>query len=88
MMNKRVSMVMAAALSLTVAAGCASSSTQPAANDGKNAAATPAGPTKISIMASLKIPEVPTDTIQKLVEEKPIQNLRFNGFQMAATMRR
>ncbi|SFK95069.1 carbohydrate ABC transporter substrate-binding protein, CUT1 family (TC 3.A.1.1.-) [Paenibacillus sp. 1_12] len=71
MMNKRFSMVMAAALSLTVAAGCASNTSSPAATDSKNAAATtPAGPTKITIMASLKIPEVPSDIIQKLVEEK------------------
>jgi putative aldouronate transport system substrate-binding protein len=72
MNNKRITMMMAAALSLTVAAGCSSAGTKPAATGGTGTAAStaPAGPTKITIMASLKIPEVPSDTIEKLVEEK------------------
>jgi putative aldouronate transport system substrate-binding protein len=70
MKRKRGLMVLATALSLTVAAGCASNGAPAPAPSGNANGAASSGPTKITIMASLKIPEVPSDTVEKLVEEK------------------
>ncbi|TLS49221.1 extracellular solute-binding protein [Paenibacillus antri] len=83
MANKRASMLLAAFTALAVTAGCGSASTggsnepeQPANNAGTGAQAetktepeAPKEPFKLSIMANLHTPEVPSDKIEKLVEE-------------------
>ncbi|WP_309120889.1 extracellular solute-binding protein [Paenibacillus sp.] len=83
MANKRASMLLAALTALAVTAGCGSASTggseapeQPANNAGAGAQAetktepeAPKEPFKLSIMANLHTPEVPSDKIEKLVEE-------------------
>ncbi len=58
-----------------VAAGCSSKET-PAA-DGAGAKED-TGPTKITIMTSLQTPEVPSDTLKKLLEEKTNTQLTIN----------
>ncbi|WP_166238647.1 extracellular solute-binding protein [Paenibacillus turpanensis] len=71
MNKKQVSLLLSTTLAVSLVAGCASGTKeaeQPNAAGGQ--AEAPKGPTKISIMANLHTPEVPSDMIEKLVEEK------------------
>ncbi|WP_372636315.1 extracellular solute-binding protein [Cohnella sp.] len=77
-MKKRYGkMAMAAALTLSVvAAGCAQKPDGSQGSSG-NAVEAKKGPTKITIMANLHTPEVPSDIIEKLLEEKTNTELTF-----------
>ncbi|GIP40612.1 putative ABC transporter peptide-binding protein YtcQ [Paenibacillus sp. J31TS4] len=75
MWKKNGALLMTAALSVTAIAGCGSSSKEA---QGSGGAQTPAGPTKITIMANLHTAEVPSDLIEKKVEEATNTQLEIN----------
>ncbi|MCA0757108.1 extracellular solute-binding protein [Paenibacillus sp. N4] len=78
MRKKQKSVMMAAALSIVLMAGCgtgnegnANNPSSPAANGGSGTATDkPAAPFKLSLMLNLHEPEVPSDKIEKLIEQK------------------
>ncbi|MCS7464761.1 extracellular solute-binding protein [Paenibacillus doosanensis] len=79
---KRTSMACAAVLAATaILAGCGGSKTDnggAAQTAGKDAgAAKTEGPLKLTIMANLSTPEVPSDRIEKILEEKTNTQLEF-----------
>jgi putative aldouronate transport system substrate-binding protein len=66
MLNKKATMLLSAVTAVSLLAGCASKNDS-SAND---AGDTPSGPVKISIMANLQTTEVPSDKLEKLLEQK------------------
>lgn len=65
MKKKSIGLMLSVALTASLAAGCGGG------NEGGNqGAGGNGGPTKITMMASLHTPEVPSDKIEKLLEEK------------------
>jgi putative aldouronate transport system substrate-binding protein len=76
MKKKRGMIVVAAALSLSVVAGCTPNTSKPEAGGASTSAPSsantpaPSGPVKFTMMAVLHTAEVPSDTVEKLVEEK------------------
>lgn len=77
-MNKQkiVGALLTTVLMTTVFAGCGDKN-QGAADNSPSASAAPATPTKITIMANLHTAEVPSDVIEKLVEEKTNTDITF-----------
>lgn len=72
--KKYVSMACILAVATTLAAGCGKAEEGSQASDGSNAST---GPVKITIMANLQTPEVPSDKIEKLVEQKTNSELEI-----------
>ncbi|MCZ8522534.1 MULTISPECIES: extracellular solute-binding protein [Paenibacillus] len=72
---KQISVICALTLAASVFAGCANKKDEGAAA-GKGAADT--GPVKITMMANLQTPEVPSDKIEKVLEEKTNSQLEIS----------
>ncbi|AWP28975.1 ABC transporter substrate-binding protein [Paenibacillus glucanolyticus] len=74
MKKKKASSILAIVTALSVVAGCGGGSSAPAATGTSNGSAAQgenkSEPVAISIMANLHTPEVPSDMIEKLLEEK------------------
>ncbi|EFU41971.1 extracellular solute-binding protein family 1 [Paenibacillus vortex V453] len=74
MKKKKASSILAIVTALSVLAGCGGGSSAPAATGTSNGSAVQGEnkcePVAISIMANLHTPEVPSDMIEKLLEEK------------------
>ncbi|MFE9276994.1 extracellular solute-binding protein [Paenibacillus glucanolyticus] len=74
MKKKKASSILAIVTALSVLAGCGGGSSAPAATGTSNGSAVQgenkSEPVAISIMANLHTPEVPSDMIEKLLEEK------------------
>ncbi|GAA0854793.1 extracellular solute-binding protein [Bifidobacterium pullorum subsp. gallinarum] len=74
MKKKKASSILAIVIALSVLAGCGGGSSAPAATGTSNGSAVQgenkSEPVAISIMANLHTPEVPSDMIEKLLEEK------------------
>ncbi|AYB45676.1 extracellular solute-binding protein [Paenibacillus lautus] len=74
MKKKKASTILAIVTALSVLAGCGGNSAAPPAtgssNGGQAQGEKPSEPVAISIMANLHTPEVPSDMIEKLLEEK------------------
>lgn len=74
MKKKKASTILAIVTALSVLAGCGSGSapaaTGSSTNGGQAQGEKPSEPVAISIMANLHTPEVPSDMIEKLLEEK------------------
>ncbi|OMF74201.1 extracellular solute-binding protein [Paenibacillus glucanolyticus] len=74
MKKKKASSILAIVTALSVLAGCGGGSSAPAATGTSNGSAAQgenkSEPVAISIMANLHTPEVPSDMIEKLLEEK------------------
>ncbi|AEI46307.1 extracellular solute-binding protein [Paenibacillus mucilaginosus] len=62
------SLLLVTTLTASMVTACANPSSAPSDQSGNSSA--PAGPAKITIMANLHTAEVPSDTIEKMVEEK------------------
>src|SRR4051794_8059282 len=71
-MNKKLNKsILLSVLALSVVTGCSQApAEQETASSPKSADEAGKGPTKISIMINLHNPEVPSDLIEKLLEEK------------------
>ena len=73
MKKKKASTILAIVTALSVLAGCGGNSAAPPAtgssNGGQAQGEKPSEPVAISIMANLHTPEVPSDMIEKLLEE-------------------
>lgn len=73
---QKTSMVCAAVLAVTtILAGCGDSKTE--SKGTANGSQANQGPLKITIMANLSTPEVPSDKIEKLLEEKTNSQIEF-----------
>jgi putative aldouronate transport system substrate-binding protein len=69
-MNKNTTKsVLLSAVALTLVAGCAKAPVAPG-NTAENGGSQQNGPTKISIMINLHTPEIPSDKLKKILEEK------------------
>lgn len=79
MKKKQASTILAIVTALAVLAGCGGGSTATGSQNGEAPAGgeQAKGPVSISIMANLHTPEVPSDKIEKIIEEKTNTNLEI-----------